>query len=472
MSKRCIHCGAEIHEQSSFCHFCAQSQIEKQKPKIPQFKLKKVLSFGMRCVIAITLLIGCALGVGSGTTATLDPSSLPEGRSVEAIPAYEGPPEPEPEVSLKAEPSGTPEVLTGPNGELIYSDSDDAYRLSLSFYRSTGMNPPSEHDITLEQMTGTGNFTYSQLFVTNRMGTVVSEEFLEKIRFIEVGASFPDGTPVPTEGPLINEEDPLALRSVMVFFGDSFGEITVHWTITMGNGDILKLRHTLTIVEAVSEDSGSYFADYCGTEDFVQRKLSDEQLAELKQADIDVLQAAISTVADAVAYLDQFPHGRNSFYDAIHSDFLMDVADMLELHRTESTGPDVYTSFTGWCLADDYPEARYLISTGTCPGFTWIYHSLLMPSEDGFRVVTPAGHSKYWNCVFGFEEVPVSTPEGIEEHLIPIHAGMTDDSGMFLYHLYSIEVGKAKMNFWMDGNYLVTTTDAEELYRMPEETGP
>lgn len=225
-------------------------------------------------------------------------------------------------------------------------------------------------------------------------------------------------------------------------------------------------------IEEISIEPGQYFAGYSGTEAYLRRELDDDRLWQLRDADIFALQESISTVADAVAYLDQFPHGRNSFFDAVDSDFLMDVAFMLDLHRTEATGPDVYTAFTGWCLADDYPAARYLISTGTCPGFTWIYHGLLLPSEAGYRIITPAGHSKHWNCVFGFEEVSVSTLEGIKEHLIPIHAGMTDDSDMFLYHLFAAEVGPTELNFWMDDHYLITTAAAEELYRMPEDASP
>lgn len=468
MKKTCIYCGAELHEQSVFCHVCASSQLEKRRPGIPRIRRRRALFPALAGVAVVALLLtGFALRDREEPTVHADPDVPSESIPLEPIPAFAGPvePEPEPEVEPTMDPTAAPVELTGPNGTLIYSDSDGVYQLSLSFYRSVGMDPPSEHDLVLDQMVGTGNFTYSQLFVTNRFGSVVNEEFLAKIRLIEVCAALPDGSPINTEGPLVNEEDPLALRSTRVLFGESIGTITVSWTITMENGDLLNLQHVLTIVESQPQPIGPIIPNYLSAEDCFLRRLSDEQLAALKDANADTLQAEISTIADAVAYLDQFPHGRDSFFDALDRDFLLNIEWMLDLHRGEATGPDVYTSFTGWCLADDYPESRYIVASGDSHGFTWIYHGLLLPTEGGWHVTSPAGHSVYWNTVYGFDEMTIPGLEGLESRLIPHHAGMSDDSDLFLYHLFTVETGRDTMNFWLNGNYIATDSGAEELYR-------
>ena len=58
--KHCKYCGKELHEFSSFCPYCMNSQIEKQNAVIQKSKLNKWLYF----VIAIIFLIAfIAIGV-------------------------------------------------------------------------------------------------------------------------------------------------------------------------------------------------------------------------------------------------------------------------------------------------------------------------------------------------------------------------------------------------------------------------
>lgn len=192
------------------------------------------------------------------------------------------------------------------------------------------------------------------------------------------------------------------------------------------------------------------------------RRLSDERLVQLKDADAQTLQREIGTVADAVAYLDQFD---GTFYDAVDEDFRMDIWGMLELHRSEATGCDFYTAFTGWCLADDHPDGGYLLACGEAPGFLWIYHGLLLPVEAGYRVISPAAYSTRWNCVWGFDEVMVGSREELAGQLALRHDGMSDDSGLKLYDLFAVKLGLSRMDFWLDGARLQNDVEAEELFR-------
>ena len=442
--KRCIRCGAELPEQASFCHICANSQLTRRSVPVPKHMRKR---FALLAGFAAVLL---AAVIAAG-------AMFPRG-------------------GAPSEPTETPAVTSEPlalssrTGELLYNSPDGEYRLSLSFYRSDGVNPPNEHDETRSEIAGSRVFTYSQLFVTDGTGSAANEEFLAKVRSFEIEAIPQDGSSaMEPMGPVINREDPLALRSAMVYFDTTCGSNIVRWTITMNNGDTLSLQHVLTILEAEQEPTGPILSSYLTEEDYFLRKLTDEQLSALKEADIDTLQAEIATVADAVAYLDQFHHGRDSFYSALDSDFLLDIGMMLGMHRGDATGPDVYTAFTGWCLADNYPESRYIIASGDSHGFAWIYHGLLLPTEEGWHIVTPAGHSVCWNVIYGFDELTVPSLDGLENALTPLHAGMVDDSDLFLYHICTIETGQKTMNFRLNGNYLAADSSALEHYRRPTE---
>ena len=138
---------------------------------------------------------------------------------------------------------------------------------------------------------------------------------------------------------------------------------------------------------------------------------------------------------------------------------------MLNLHRTEATAPGTYTAFTGWCLADDYPETNYLVASVRNPSGPWAHHSLLLPKGNGYCIINPAQHSTRWNCIFGFDEKSISSLTDLEDKLSPLHDGMGDDSALFIYNLFIAPTGQDKMNFQFDGNYLVSTS-GKELYRI------
>lgn len=471
--KRCICCGHELPNTANFCHLCASSQVTPKKYISPDFKAKR----HKLCVLLISIgIVGLiALGVlgrfDSAHKGTEVNPPLQEPRPSAVIPANT------PEVSTPTNPLSESEaqivpeplIINSSTGELLYRCSDELYRLNLSFYRSDGINPPTDHDAVFELEPGDGTFTYSQLFVSDGTGDAANNNFLPLVESIEIEA-YPQsgGTAVRIEGPIINEDDPLALRSAMVFFNSSCDTNTIRWTIHMKNGDILSLQHVFTVTESDIEPTEPNISSYLTNEEYFNRSLTDDQLAALKEADIYTLQSQISTVADAVAYLDQFPHGRNTFYDALDVNLLMDIGKMIDLHRTEATGPDVYTCFTGWCLADDYLAAKYVIASSDSHGFRWIHHALMLPTDDGYHIVSPAGHSRYWNTVRGFDEKTISDLKELKTHLTPLHAGMSDDSDLFIYHLYVTDVGCETMNFWLNGDYLATDSNAKELYRLNE----
>ena len=199
---------------------------------------------------------------------------------------------------------------------------------------------------------------------------------------------------------------------------------------------------------------------------YMTRVLTDEQLEKLKYADAETLQVWISTVADAVAYLDQF---EQHFYSCINSGFEVDVEFLLDLHRREATAPDTYTALTGWFLADDYPETKYLAATVLHESNSTVHHSLLLPTENGYQVISPSQHSKRENAVFGFDEMVVKDPTDAGTTMIPHRDDMWDDSHLIMHHLLAVNAGEKTLRMNMDGNFFRFSPNVEEWYRISDE---
>ena len=207
--------------------------------------------------------------------------------------------------------------------------------------------------------------------------------------------------------------------------------------------------------DVTSDTTGSYMT----------RVLTDEQLAALKYADADTLQAWISTVADAVAYLDQFAC---PMFDGLGSNFELDIDVMLGLHRQEATAPEVYTAIAGWCLADDYEDVKYLVASGQEQGMAKIYHSLLLPGDKGYHIINPAQHSVRQNGIYGLEERCVDDLNGIAVQGSLVHNWMADDDRLLMYHLFLADAGNKVLSFTLTDKFLTAHNDAKELYRISE----
>lgn len=122
-------------------------------------------------------------------------------------------------------------------------------------------------------------------------------------------------------------------------------------------------------------------------EDYLNRVLSDAEIAALKFADMDTLRKEISTVGDAVAFLNLFTPGMfYQFGDVIN----MDLDELMNLHGiNEATFPHTYTVFTAWCLTDDYEGIQYVIATGVDWGIYRTSFALALPVKDGYYLYSP-----------------------------------------------------------------------------------
>ncbi len=147
----------------------------------------------------------------------------------------------------------------------------------------------------------------------------------------------------------------------------------------------------------------------------------------------------------------------------------MNVEFLLDLHRREATAPDTYTALTGWFLADDYPTIKYLAATVRRESDCNVHHSLLFPTENGYRIMNPSQHSQRENAVFGFDEMVVKGHADDWSKLPPHRADMRDDSHLIMYHLLAVNAGEKTLRIDMDGNFFRVSPDVEEWYRISDE---
>lgn len=122
-------------------------------------------------------------------------------------------------------------------------------------------------------------------------------------------------------------------------------------------------------------------------EEYIERHMTDAELAAIKKADPKTLQEEISTVGDAVAFLDQFsPMG----FRRSGENFNLSIDFLLDLHRRpEATFNQTYTSFAAWCLSDDYDGVQIIAcvyeNNRKASGTT----ALLLPTQNGYAIYSP-----------------------------------------------------------------------------------
>ena len=209
MSKQCQNCGAELPEEASFCPHCAHSQIEKTQTKPPRLWRKKALY----AAVGIVVVIAAALAV-----------ILPHRPKT-----YEG-------------------------GSFVsYTDKDGIYELFIS---------TSEDDINIHQpeekrtvsLAEDENSGVEALVGVFRNGAVADpEQFLSKVESCTLEVYPDENGTFDTEKPSYKEQCAPALFESDVYFTGSSGTNELRWTLTMKNGDTVRLSQVLDIVPLVRQ---------------------------------------------------------------------------------------------------------------------------------------------------------------------------------------------------------------------------
>lgn len=262
MKKKCTYCGRQLPDSASFCPFCARSLIEKREVKIPDMRGRHIAE-GIGALLLLT-------AVAAGVTLLLR-------RSLRTVPAEKAPqlmaqtettapePEPEPESTQPEQPEQlehSAEVYDNGTAEIAYTDEDGTWHLLLTFSHDAQVAKtptPSESDCIPD---GVHFAKPSQLHVyRDDTDENVSEQFMQKVSkctvetIPEAGASAMTHTDVR-----YNESFPAAARMTDIRYQSDCGTNEILWTISMKNGDTVRLRQTIAITRR--EQAVYHYSDY------------------------------------------------------------------------------------------------------------------------------------------------------------------------------------------------------------------
>ncbi len=209
MDKKCINCGAELPEGASFCPHCAQSQIERTEAKPPRLWRKKALIAAL-CVL---VLAAAALAV-----------FLPHRPKT-----YEG------------------------GASVTYTDKDGTYELLVSTASNDLENKQPEEKRTLF-ISVEDTCCLPALLGVYQNGTPADPEaFLAKVEHCTLEAFPNENGALDITEPRHDEAFVSSVLAAEVFFTGASGTNELVWTLTMKNGDTIRLKHTYEILPLVHQ---------------------------------------------------------------------------------------------------------------------------------------------------------------------------------------------------------------------------
>ena len=207
--KKCRNCGAYLPEGASFCPHCTQSQIEKQKVKPPHLWRKKALI----AALAVLVLVAAALAV-----------FLPHRPKT-----YEG------------------------GAFFTYTDQDGTYELLVGTFSNAIGDKQPEEKRTLSLSVDETSCLPALLGVFQNGTLADPEAFLAKVERCTLEAFPNENEALDIAEPRHDETFAPSLLSAEVFFTGASGTNELVWTLTMKNGDTIRLKHTYEILPLVHE---------------------------------------------------------------------------------------------------------------------------------------------------------------------------------------------------------------------------
>lgn len=205
MSKICIHCGAELSEEASFCPHCATEQTEKQAVKMPKLWRKKLLI----TIAALAFLAVVAL----------------------VIAGYHRP------------------VVYEGGAEIIYPTGAGNYHVLVTFSATDGVMKTGEAEVAIELPEGMESAFPDQLYIFREdTDALVWEDFMELVESCEVEITPRDGARRMSNTMLgYDESFPYAALKTDIIYDTTCGTNDILWTLKMKNGDKILLKQTIAV---------------------------------------------------------------------------------------------------------------------------------------------------------------------------------------------------------------------------------
>lgn len=211
MSKKCINCGAELAEGASFCPSCETSQREKRVTVRPRLWRKKAaVALGCGLVLALAAVIFALSGKA-------------------ALQTVEG------------------------SGSVVYSDGDGTYELILAYHPNAIEAGDAAAQRSVTQPVGETANLPAMLGVRQDGKAVDPALFFDKVERCTLALAA-DGTGALsfTEPAYDADFFPAARVSHLTYDGNS-GANELIWTLSMKNGDVIRLRQTLEVIPLVHQ---------------------------------------------------------------------------------------------------------------------------------------------------------------------------------------------------------------------------
>lgn len=246
--KKCIYCGAELHDDASFCHSCAKSQCEKRSLTPPKPKNKKQL----RALLALVLSVGVLFGLAKllpREEAPAEPALAAQAEPVAELPTIPS-----------AEPVYEPQVFDNDGAEILYTHGGKSYHLAVSFSPRDSVQSCAEGEVRSDPVIGANQnyMTYDHLYVVSEdKSAFAHKEFDALVKEVRVRSSTGTGAPLELSTPESDPENPGLYLRTAFFFNVSNHENYIHWEIEMLNGDIIRL-HQIFSVSSTKTLSYSY----------------------------------------------------------------------------------------------------------------------------------------------------------------------------------------------------------------------
>ena len=205
--KKCRNCGADLPEGASFCPHCAQSQIERQEVKPPRLWRKKALIAALCALVLVTAALAVFLPHRPKT--------------------YEG------------------------GASVTYTDQDGTYELLVGTFLNNIEDKQPEEKRTISLSVDETSYLPAMLGVYRNGTPVDPEAFLAKVERCILEAFPNENGALDIAEPRYNEMFSAAVLETDVVFTGASGTNELVWTLTMKNGDAIRLKHTFEVLPLV-----------------------------------------------------------------------------------------------------------------------------------------------------------------------------------------------------------------------------
>ncbi len=202
-------------------------------------------------------------------------------------------------------------------------------------------------------------------------------------------------------------------------------------------------------------------------DDYMARKLNDTEIRALKDADLEVVRKEITTLGDAIAWMDNH---RFHMYNTFSGGLGYGWAPLYEeAYGNQVYGTEVYAALCGYLICDDYKGVKLLLGNLDWDGTPQILSGLCLPVQQGHYLCGPSDYSINNDGNNSFAACLIEDLEQLEGNMLD---GMYGREGYPIENLFLADAGQALLRFAVDsdGNMAVTEGQARCLYSMdPQE---